>query len=277
MSAAVSNGVSNETSASNGISPKITLYTNHSCPWAHRAHITLRALNIPYEEVIIPLDRPREPWYLKVNPRGLVPSIKISNGVLEDEILTESAIVSTFIAELFPSPTFWPASHSTPTSALERARISFFVDTFIGKANGLWYPILRSEGEEKEKLGGELLQVIVKEIEPLLEDAKPFFGGKESLTLAEVYRPRGSDDEQWSARQLTIVQALTAPFVLRYQAFAEKGLLPKSVLNGLGALPNYSKWSKAIHEQDAATYIFDGPALADKTAERIAKQKAEGK
>ena len=116
-----------------------------------------------------------------------MPSIKISNGILEDEILTESAIVSTFIAELFPSPTFWPASYSTPTSALERARISFFVDTFISKVNGLLYPILKSEGEEKEKLGGDLVQVVEKEIEPLLKGAAPFFGGKESLTLAEVY------------------------------------------------------------------------------------------
>lgn len=164
----------------------VTLYTNHGCPWAHRAHIVLRVLNLPFEEVIIPLDRPREPWYLDINPRGLVPSVKISNGILKDEVITESAIVSTFIAELFPSPTFWPASHSTPTSALERARISFFVDTFIGKVNGLLYPVLKAEGKEKEKLGGELVKTVETEIEPLLEGAGPFFGGSDTLTLAEV-------------------------------------------------------------------------------------------
>ena len=48
--------------------PKITLYTNHGCPYAHRAHIALKELGLPYEEVIIDLDKPREPWYLKVNP-----------------------------------------------------------------------------------------------------------------------------------------------------------------------------------------------------------------
>ncbi len=52
----------------NGISPKITLYTNHACPWAHRAHIALKELGLPYEEVIIDLDTPREAWYLKINP-----------------------------------------------------------------------------------------------------------------------------------------------------------------------------------------------------------------
>jgi glutathione S-transferase len=48
--------------------PKITLYTNHGCPYAHRAHIALRESGLEYEEVLIDLDKPREPWYLKVNP-----------------------------------------------------------------------------------------------------------------------------------------------------------------------------------------------------------------
>lgn len=49
-------------------SPKITLYTNRTCPWAHRAHIVLQELGLPFEEVTIDLDTPREPWYLEVNP-----------------------------------------------------------------------------------------------------------------------------------------------------------------------------------------------------------------
>jgi glutathione S-transferase len=48
--------------------PKIILYTNHLCPWAHRAHIALKELGLDYEEVIIDLDKPREPWYLEINP-----------------------------------------------------------------------------------------------------------------------------------------------------------------------------------------------------------------
>ena len=54
--------------ATNGVKPSIQLFTNHRCPWAHRAHIVLKELGISYEETIIDLDTPREPWYLKVNP-----------------------------------------------------------------------------------------------------------------------------------------------------------------------------------------------------------------
>lgn len=48
--------------------PQIILYTNHRCPYAHRAHIALEELGLPFEEVIIDLTKPREPWYLKINP-----------------------------------------------------------------------------------------------------------------------------------------------------------------------------------------------------------------
>lgn len=52
----------------NGNAPKITLYTNHRCPYAHRAHIVVKELGLPYDEVIIDLDKPREQWYLDINP-----------------------------------------------------------------------------------------------------------------------------------------------------------------------------------------------------------------
>ena len=63
--------------------------------------------------------------------------------------------------------------------------------------------------------------------------------------------------------------------MVRYHAFAEAGLIPKTALKGLDALPNYSKWSKAIHGRDEVMAVFDGPTLAEKTKERIAKMKAQ--
>ncbi|KAL8828430.1 MAG: hypothetical protein Q9191_002588 [Dirinaria sp. TL-2023a] len=234
--------------ASGGISPKITFYTNHACPWAQRAQITLKALGLSYEEVIIPLDRPREQWYLEINPRGLVPSVKISNGILHDEIVTESAIVSTFLADSYPSSAFWPPSHESPTSALTRARITFFVDTWFSKVSSLSYPIMRAEGSEWDEKARELVKAVEKEIEPLLEGAAPFFGGSTVITLAE---------------------ALTAPFVIRLQTFSEAGYLPSSLLKDLKALPNYSKWSEALSTEKSVTLNYDGPSIAKLTAQKM--------
>jgi glutathione S-transferase len=48
--------------------------------------------------------------------------------------------------------------------------------------------------EEKAKLSQEFVDTVGKEIEPLLKDAKPFFGGSDKITLAEVrfffFQPR---------------------------------------------------------------------------------------
>ena len=73
------------------------------------------------------------------------------------------------------------------------------------------------------------------------------------------------------------MQALTAPFVIRYQTFGETGLMPKSMLKGLDALPNYSKWSKAVRAEDSVTYVFDGPHIVETMTGRIEKLKAEAK
>lgn len=53
--------------------------------------------------------------------------------------------------------------------------------------------------------------------------------------------------------------------------------MPASMLKGLDALPNYSKWSKIVCEQDSVTYSFDGPKSAKGAAARVAKMKAEAK
>lgn len=159
--------------------PDIILYTNYGCPWAHRAQIILKELGLPFKTEIIDLSIPRTAEYLKINPRGLVPSLSY-NG----EIVTESGIVAQFLADAHPS-------HILKTSteeggALQRARINFFVDAYFSKVQPSFYPLLRLSGAEQEVEADKHVAAVVKEIEPLLANAKPFFGGSSKLTLAEV-------------------------------------------------------------------------------------------
>jgi len=237
----------------NGTTPKIVLYTNHGCPWAHRAHITLKELGLPYDEIIIDLDKPREEWYLKVNPRGLVPSIKYENGTIS-EILTESGIVSQFLADSFPSHLLPPSD--SPKAALTRAKIGFFVDTFFTKVNGKIFEGLRADGTEKSTKSTEVFEAIKKEIEPLLKNANPFFDGASKLTLAE---------------------ALTAPFVLRLHAYSSAGLLNETLNEKLKMLPNYSKWADEVVKQESVTYIWNEETTMERTKKRIEKMKAAAK
>ncbi|EKD17800.1 glutathione S-transferase domain-containing protein [Drepanopeziza brunnea f. sp. 'multigermtubi' MB_m1] len=235
--------------------PKVILYTNHRCPWAHRAHIALAELGLEYTEEIIDLSTPRTAEYLKINPRGLVPSISY-NG----EIITESAIVSKFLADAHPSHLV--KTSSEPGGALQRARIDFFVDAFFSKVNGAFYALLKAEGAEKEKLGDAYVQNVVKELEPYLQDAAPFFGGSKQLTLVEV---------------------LTGSFLLRILGLAkpeykELNLLPSSMLDGLEAkAPAFWKWANATVAEKSVNFIWDEKLVAEGTAGMVAKMKAAAK
>lgn len=143
-------------------------------------HIALNELGIPYAEEIVDLDTPRTEAYLKINPRGLVPSLRFN-----DEIITESGIVSQFLADAYPSHLL-PPSNSVE-GALRRARVAFFVDAFFSKFQAHLGKFVFAKTEADAAAGVEAAVAgLVKEVEPLLRDAGPFFGGAEKLTLAEV-------------------------------------------------------------------------------------------
>lgn len=147
---------------------------------AHRAHIALNELKLPFEEEIIDLSVPRTQEYLAINPRGLVPSLSY-NG----QIITESGIVAQFLADAYPSHLV--PNGGTPEAALARARLNFFVDTYFTKANSQYQKALFAKtDEEAEAASQEFLKQLEKEVEPLLSDAAPYFGGSKTLTLAEV-------------------------------------------------------------------------------------------
>ncbi|RMY69247.1 hypothetical protein D0863_06587 [Hortaea werneckii] len=274
------NGATDGKAATNGhtthnLHPHITLYTNHRCPFAHRAHIALNELNLPFEEVIIDLNTPRPQWYLDINPRGLVPAIKYSvPGVVDEEILYESGIVARFLCDSFPSPLL-PASKETPWSALRRAKIDFFVDTYVPfqralvvilpkliqygrfstKISSYQFAAMRASGEDRDAKCKEWVAAIEKEIEPLLSDAAPFFGGSKELTFAEV---------------------MTAPFVIRWRSLAKDGeLLPTSFLDALDKLPNFSRWSKAMAGSDSVLKIYDEPAVVQGTKAKVQQMMAK--
>ncbi|KAI8725658.1 hypothetical protein NCS52_00137400 [Fusarium sp. LHS14.1] len=225
----------------------IILYTNHRCPFAHRAHITLAELGLSYKEEIIDLDTPRTPEYLKVNPRGLVPSISY-NG----EIITESAIVAQFLADTHPSD-FLPTS-SDPKDALTRARINFFTDAWSTKIQSHIFKLTYSASVSEEVVK-DATASIVKEIEPLLSNAAPFFNGSDKLTFAE---------------------AIVAPFVIRVFTLSKHGLVPASFIEALEKeAPNFYKWAQAVIKHPSVLNIYNEDVIVDGTKKRIEKLKAQ--
>ncbi|WOO77965.1 Pyrimidodiazepine synthase [Vanrija pseudolonga] len=229
---------------------KLVLYTNHLCPWAHRAHIAAAELGLKFEEHIVDLDTPRTKEYLAINPRGLVPALKFN-----DEIIIESGIVAAFLADQYPSHLV-PES-SAPGGALKRARIALFVDAFFSKFQSPLFKIYTASEDELPAVTEAATAGLVKEVEPLLKDAKPYFGGADKLTLAEV---------------------LTGSFVVRLLSLGKAGVYPASFLASIEQqAPNFWAWAQKVAVHPSVTGIYDEEKVVTKTKARIEKLRAEKK
>ncbi len=138
---------------------------------------------MPFEEVVINVDGPRPAEFLKLNPRALVPVLDF-NG----EILVESSVICQFLADVYPSHLCPPSTSAE--GALRRARMSFFTDAYWTKFHTVLFKLFEAPTDaDAEKVIDEAVAGLLREVEPLLKDANPFFGGSDRLTLAEVSKP----------------------------------------------------------------------------------------
>lgn len=163
-------------------------------------------------------------------------------GQLDEQIIYESAIVSQFLCDSFPSHLL-PSTKEDPAGPLKRARINFFVDTWNSKCSSQQMAMMKASSAEKEQIVDDFVAVVKKEVEPLLADAAPFFGGSKELTFAEV---------------------IIAPFLVRLYSFSEAGeFVPKSLAQKLDALPNFGKWAKAVTTHKSVTKIWEPEAFME--------------
>lgn len=147
---------------------------------SNRAKVALKELELPFEERFINVDGPRPAEFLKINPRALVPVL-----VFNDEIVIESAVVCQFLCDIYPSHLLPPPT--TAEGALRRAKVSYFTDAYWSKFHTVLFRLFEAESKaDTEAIVEDAVDGIVKEVEPLLADASPFFGGSDKLTLAEV-------------------------------------------------------------------------------------------
>jgi glutathione S-transferase len=178
--------------------------------------------------------------------------LKISSAALGGEhILIESHIIVQFLADVVPG--ILAPSSETPQGAFARARLNYFTDTWNTKVGTFMFKLFGAQTlADRERLGTEWVAAVKKEIEPLLGDAAPFFGGSKRLTLAEVN---------------------VAPFLLRIWALAAAEIIPKSVTNGLDQLPNFSKWANSVMAQPSVRGIWNEPTFVQRTQQRLERMK----
>ncbi|KAH8199939.1 hypothetical protein TruAng_005878 [Truncatella angustata] len=231
-------------------SDKIILYNNDT--WSNRAKVALTELGLPFEERIINVDGPRPAEFLKnINPRGLVPVI-----IFNDEIIVESAIVCQFLCDIHPSHLCPPPT--TIEGALRRAKITFFTDAYWSKFHTVLFRLFDAHTEaDTESIVNDAVKGLISEVEPLLADAKPFFGASEKLTLAEV---------------------ITGPFLVRALALSRNGVYPTSLNKHIAeGAPNFHNWATAVSRHPSITAVFDEEVIVQRSWNKRARmRKAAG-
>lgn len=218
------------------------------CLGAHRAHIALSEIGIPFKEEIVDLSVPRTAEYLAINPRGLVPSIKFKG-----DIFTESAVVSWLLADAYPGTLLLESN--APGGPQQRAKINFFVDTYFTKFQSVLFKLFSSNTDaEQETIVSNAVDQLVKELEPLLKDAKPFFGGSDKITLAEV---------------------LTGSFILRLISLSKANVYPSKLTELIEQrAPNFWKWAQNVAKHPSVNNIYDEEKVVTNTKARIEKARA---
>jgi glutathione S-transferase len=94
---------------------KPTLYIGNKnySSWSLRAWLMLERTEVPFDEVLIPLDHPETAATIsRVSPSGKVPVLRHGSVVV-----WESLAIGEYLAETFPRSQLWPADPSTRARA----------------------------------------------------------------------------------------------------------------------------------------------------------------
>lgn len=131
----------------------MTLYTHIMSPCAQKVRIVLAEKSLEWTARPIDLQNKEnlEPWYLELNPLGVVPTL-----VHESGPIIESSIICEYLEDAFPQPSLRPAS------AYEIAKMRFWmkhIDTKLHPSCGaLQWPLvmrptlLEKSVEEQQRL-----------------------------------------------------------------------------------------------------------------------------
>ncbi|KAK7473034.1 hypothetical protein VKT23_001138 [Stygiomarasmius scandens] len=151
----------------------LKLYAGWFCPFVQRVWLILEEKRIPYQYIEVnPYHKPES--LMKLNPRGLVPTLEYDN-----KPLYESTVVQEFLEDAYPDHT----PHLLPKDPYEKARMKIWIDYVTSRIIPSWHRFLQyqpasSDDEGLKKLRDEFLGHL-REWTKEMDKEGPFFAGKE--------------------------------------------------------------------------------------------------
>lgn len=136
--------------------------------------------------------------------------------------------------------------------------MSFFIDAYWTKFHIILFGLFEAPSKDyEERIVDKAIEGLVGEVEPLLKDTAPFWGGNKKLTLAEV---------------------ITGPFVTRAITLSKHGIYPESLnAQAKEKTPYFFAWAAAVSSHQSITSVFDEDVhVARSLAKRTRMRKAAG-
>jgi len=175
----------------------LELISFKTCPFVHRAAITLAYKNVKHKLSFIDLANPPD-WFLKISPLQKVPVLRVN-----DEILFESAVINEYLDEI-------TGAELQPKDALARARNRAWIEVASNMLGNNFMMKMAGDRENYEKYRSRLISQMVR-LEQQLGDG-PWFNG-EYFSLADTaFAPLFVHDAVADYR-ISVIDPVTMPKV----------------------------------------------------------------
>ncbi|TDZ27821.1 Non-reducing end alpha-L-arabinofuranosidase BoGH43A [Colletotrichum spinosum] len=249
----------------------LKLYGGWFCPFVQRAWIVLCEKRIPHQYIEINPYK-KDPEFLKLNPRGLVPTLAVPVDAKGDEQrpLYDSTVLCEYLDEAYAGNSHGP--HLLPDKPYDRARCRLWIDHINSRIVPAFYKFIQHTPEK----------------EYTIQQARDEFLGH-IKTLAKELAPEGP----WFLGQdLSLVDIVLAPWAMRLfliDHYKPGGLgLPEEGAAGddENVWRRWRQWYKAIEERrsvqdtlsDREAYIEVYQRYAeDKTNSEVGQATRSGK
>lgn len=163
----------------------LTLYGGWFCPFVQRAWITIHEKGALHRYVEINPYR-KDPELLELNPRGLVPTLRVPGKDGEGKALYESLVVCEYLEDAFPGGDGeGEATRLLPEDAYEKARCRLWIDHVATRIVPAFYRLLQHTPEKPYSIS-EARNDLVTHIKTFVKEMDPagpwFLGSNFSLT-----------------------------------------------------------------------------------------------
>lgn len=155
---------------------------DNTCPYAQRTSIVFNELQVPVQ-IIHVMGLPKPDWFLKINPRGKVPTIRVPT--FDQEVITESAICNEFLCD-YASSVMGKEQSLMPASPIARAQIRLLNDHCDNVFTKTQFTFLMNKDPARDPaLAEEMEKALTIYENAIKKHGGPFLLG-DTFTLADV-------------------------------------------------------------------------------------------